>query len=204
MTELLPLQDEDFTKAKRNGPDSSHATGAVTQRQAQNPQGVFLGQDGKPCRPCTAFKDWTRKGKKSAHESSAVPRTSSNTSSNSSPESSLTNLEDCPPDSEQLGRSTWTFLHTMAAYYPDLPSTTQKQTMTTFLRTFSNVYPCWYCAEHLRSEMQRSPPNVENRHALSRWLCNIHNEVNLRLGKKVFDCEKTDERWKDGPPDGRL
>lgn len=28
----------------------------------------------------------------------------------------------CPPQTAELGRSTWTFLHTMAAYYPEEPS----------------------------------------------------------------------------------
>ena len=27
-----------------------------------------------------------------------------------------------PPDGETLGKHTWTFLHTMAAYYPSKPS----------------------------------------------------------------------------------
>ncbi|GAV98642.1 mitochondrial FAD-linked sulfhydryl oxidase ERV1 [Lentinula edodes] len=26
----------------------------------------------------------------------------------------------CPPDSEELGHATWTFLHTTAAYYPTI------------------------------------------------------------------------------------
>ncbi|KAH9245089.1 hypothetical protein BASA81_017449 [Batrachochytrium salamandrivorans] len=35
----------------------------------------------------------------------------------------------CPPDSSELGASTWTFLHTMAAYYPESPSVEDKQAM---------------------------------------------------------------------------
>jgi FAD-linked sulfhydryl oxidase len=50
--------------------------------------------------------------------------------------------------------------------------------------------------------MKDHPPDVSGRVALSRWLCERHNDVNERLGKDKFDCAKTDERWKDGPNDG--
>ena len=52
--------------------------------------------------------------------------------------------------------------------------------------------------------MKTRPPDVSSRGALSRWLCEQHNEVNERLGKRTFECtvEKLDERWKDGPSDG--
>jgi hypothetical protein len=40
-------------------------------------------------------------------------------------------------DKEELGRSTWDFLHTMAAYYPDKPSCKQQRTMKKFLSSFS-------------------------------------------------------------------
>ena len=33
----------------------------------------------------------------------------------------------CPPDSLELGSATWTFLHSVAAYYPDNPTDQHKQ-----------------------------------------------------------------------------
>ena len=30
----------------------------------------------------------------------------------------------------------------------------------------------------------------------------MHNDVNKRMGKKLFDCSKIDERWLDGWKDG--
>lgn len=36
---------------------------------------------------------------------------------------------------------------------------------------------------------------VESREAFGRWMCEAHNEVNRKLGKREFDCEKWEERW---------
>ncbi|CAG8433747.1 11075_t:CDS:2 [Ambispora gerdemannii] len=193
--------DEDITKAENhNNPGESS-----TQSKKPRPN-IILGKDGKPCRACTAFKDWTRQErKKDSSESTTTSSTSLSSSTTSIPFLGAAKKlpKDCPADSETLGRHTWTFLHTMAAYYSDTPTTTQQTMMLSFLRTFSYVYPCWYCAEHLRDEMLRKPPRVENRNVLSRWMCEMHNGVNQRLGKKIFDCSKVDERWRDGPKDGR-
>jgi FAD-linked sulfhydryl oxidase len=51
--------------------------------------------------------------------------------------------------------------------------------------------------------MEAEPVDVTNRDTLSQWLCRRHNEVNVKLGKKPFDCTKVFERWLSGPPDGR-
>lgn len=90
----------------------------------------------------------------------------------------------------------------MAAYYPKVPSPSQKNSMRSFLDGFSQLYPCWYCAEDFRRDILAHPPEVQGRERLSKWLCERHNKVNRKLGKEEFDCTKVDERWRDGPADG--
>ena len=109
---------------------------------------------------------------------------------------------ECPPDSEQLGSSTWTFLHTMASYYPDTPTEQSKTAVVNLMDSMAELYPCSFCAKHLRKELTRHPTRVESRTALEQWMCELHNEVNERLGKKPFDCTRVRERWRDGPPSG--
>lgn len=158
------------------------------------PPGMILGPDGKPCKTCTAFRNWKP----------PQPSSPSASATSASPPTLPVRPPHCPPDVEQLGRATWTFLHTTAAYYPDRPTPTQRANMLSLLRSLPMLYPCTHCATHLGHEMLAHPPDVGSRVGLSRWLCERHNEVNVRLGKEVFDCaiEKTDERWKDGPSDG--
>ena len=114
-------------------------------------------------------------------------------------------LKECPADVERLGRHTWTFLHTTAAYYPTTPNEGQKSSMLSLLKSLPVLYPCSSCASELKEEMKRDPPEpaIADRGSLSLWMCRIHNEVNRRLSKEEFDCSKVDERWKDGPSDGR-
>lgn len=113
-------------------------------------------------------------------------------------------LDECPADVETLGRHTWTFLHTAAAYYPEKPSQAHQSSMLGLLKSLPTLYPCGHCADALKTEMKSHPPEpaIQNRGTLSQWMCDIHNEVNGRLGKEIFDCSKTDERWRTGWKDG--
>lgn len=51
--------------------------------------------------------------------------------------------------------------------------------------------------------LKDSPPKTESQESLSMWLCELHNNVNERIGKPLFDCSKVFERWRDGWKDGR-
>lgn len=110
----------------------------------------------------------------------------------------------CPPDVEVLGRSTWTFLHTMAGQYPIKANEQEQTEMKSFLNVFSKIYPCWWCAEDLQNWMSTkgNEPKVGGRDELGNWLCDAHNEVNKKLSKPTFDCRQWKARWRDGWADG--
>lgn len=103
-----------------------------------------------------------------------------------------------PPDVERLGRSSWTLLHSIAATYPENPSSKQQADMKQFLKLFGNFYPCWFCAEDFDKYMKKNEPVTDTQDHLGKWLCDAHNEVNEKLGKPKFDCNLWKKRWKDG------
>ena len=50
--------------------------------------------------------------------------------------------------------------------------------------------------------IKQEPLNASSQHAFAQWLCRIHNKVNVKLGKPVFDCRFVNQRWRDGWDDG--
>lgn len=183
------------------------------------PPGLVLDPDGKVCKVCNSWQDYAKGGFKkktggkaggfaamagmASSSSSASP--SSNTPAKPSTSASpLNTRENCPADTAALGRSTWTFLHTTAAYYPLSPSTHQQTQMKDLLSSLSLLYPCVPCAEDFQEKVKENPPDVSGRYGLSRWLCERHNEVNEKLGKEKYGCDwdNLDRRWKGGPEDG--
>jgi len=109
-----------------------------------------------------------------------------------------------PPSVEELGRCAWTWLHTVAAHYKDDPSLDEQKGMANLIHNFARFYPCAECASNLKTEMSETPPVVDTRRSLEKWLCKLHNRVNKRLNKPAFDCSMTTYRWRGiGGCDGR-
>ncbi|RMJ25594.1 sulfhydryl oxidase, partial [Aspergillus sp. HF37] len=153
------------------------------------PNGVVLDKDGKPCRLCTSAASWRALTKQAKSTPSSTSSTSSTTRSDQTPTQSSTPPTDCPPDTEELGRSTWTFLHSLTAAYPTSASAEQQREMGSFLGLFSRLYPCWVCAEDFQAWMaeERNRPRLGGRREFGNWMCEAHNEVNRKLGKGEFD-----------------
>ncbi|XP_038223494.1 FAD-linked sulfhydryl oxidase ALR [Zerene cesonia] len=150
-------------------------------------------EEDKPCRACSDFKSWTKKNKSKATPSSKPEEPAA---------PPPTKAKECPLDKEELGTSTWGFLHTMASYYPEKPTKSQADDMTKFFNIFSQFYPCEPCALDFQEDIKKNPPKTKSREELAKWLCERHNKVNVKLGKPKFDCSKVHERWKDGWLDG--
>ncbi|EMC96012.1 hypothetical protein BAUCODRAFT_71192 [Baudoinia panamericana UAMH 10762] len=173
-------------------------------RPKQLPKGVVLGPDGKPCRSCTSFASWAAMTKQQQQPPTSKPTTIATPQPPAQSVTALQPPQDCPPDVEQLGRSSWTLLHSMAATYPERPTANQQTETKQFLTLFSRMYPCWVCADDFRTWMtQGNEPRVSNRDEFGRWMCEAHNAVNVKLGKESFDCNRWEERWRTGWRDGR-
>lgn len=185
------------------------------------PNGVVLDKDGKPCRTCTSSAAWKSMMKSSSFtkKPTHAPSTPSSSQSESSTPSLPSSMSassppsvtenECPPDVEELGRSSWTLLHSISATYPERPTPAHQAKTNTFIQLFSQLYPCWHCASDFQEWIEK-PENdpeasgaLKSQDGLGRWMCQAHNEVNRKLGKKEFDCNFWKERWKDGWKDGR-
>jgi FAD-linked sulfhydryl oxidase len=156
-----------------------------------NPHVIDDNHLEKPCKACVDFKDWLKHGVTTDVEKKPVI------------EKQISINSECPLMRDDLGRASWSLLHTMAAYYPIQPKKEEKQLMNQFIDSFSKLFPCPECREDFQEEIVKSPPDLSSRLGLSTWMCQQHNIVNRKLGKPEFDCRKVLERWKDGPKDGR-
>mmetsp|Transcript_23037 Transcript_23037/g.63985 ORF Transcript_23037/g.63985 Transcript_23037/m.63985 type:complete len:229 (+) Transcript_23037:244-930(+) len=100
-----------------------------------------------------------------------------------------------PVSREELGRATWTLLHTTAAQFPDRPTRRQQKDARELVRVLSRTYPCAECSKHFQEIIKYDPPETRSGAEFQMWMCRFHNTVNKSIGKPVFNCESMAYRW---------
>ncbi|CAJ2500857.1 Uu.00g037100.m01.CDS01 [Anthostomella pinea] len=88
----------------------------------------------------------------------------------------------------ELGRASWKLFHTMMARFPDKPTHDDSLALKTYIQLFARLYPCGDCARHFQKLLAQFPPQTSSRNAAAGWACHVHNQVNERLEKPLFDC----------------
>lgn len=162
---------------------------------------LTLGLANRSCRSCNTLLDFKSVMKPiKPGKSDIAPEKSAEKSPETSAGSRLpggySRVE--PPDVEQLGRSSWSLLHSIAATYPENPDSKKQADLKQFLKLFGNFYPCWYCGEDFQRYIDKNEPKVESQDTFGTWLCEAHNDVNKKLRKPQFDCNLWKQRWRDG------
>ena len=94
------------------------------------------------CDTCTDFKDWIKSNQQK-----------DTSQSDSRPKEATSYYDKCPLFRDQLGRASWSLLHTMAAYYPEKPSEQEQTSMHGFIQAFAQFFPCRECATDFRDEL---------------------------------------------------
>ena len=79
-----------------------------------------------------------------------------------------------------------TFLHAVTFAYPQSPSPRQRRDYHGFFQAVSRVLPCAVCARHFAARIDALSPESDvfgSRATLTRWLYEVHDDVNLQTGK---------------------
>ncbi|XP_072978811.1 FAD-linked sulfhydryl oxidase ERV1 [Typha angustifolia] len=100
-----------------------------------------------------------------------------------------------PLTKEELGRATWTLLHTIAAQFPEQPTRQQSRDAKELMAILSRLYPCRDCADHFKEVLKANPVQAGSQAEFSQWLCHVHNVVNRSIGKLIFPCQRVNARW---------
>lgn len=96
------------------------------------------------------------------------------------------------------GPMTWKTLHCITYYYPHNPSNEIKKLYADFFNTVVvAILPCPICQKHYLKQLRDRPiyNNLHDRRSLSRWLVDLHNNVNKRNRKRIIKYEEADELY---------
>ena len=88
------------------------------------------------------------------------------------------------------GPSAWKFLHTITFQYTENPTDIEKRKYYVFFNSLKDVLPCPNCREHYSEHFNKIPIQMESRKELIEWLIDIHNEVNVMIGKREYSYDE--------------
>jgi len=86
----------------------------------------------------------------------------------------------------------WSTMHIASLAYSDEPTERQKKNMRNFYESFVDVLPCPICRHHYEENLKELPLDeaLESRMTLVMWVWNMHNKINVELGKREFTFEE--------------
>lgn len=84
----------------------------------------------------------------------------------------------------------WNVLHAIANQYPISPTLQKQVAMRNLLEAFAILFPCSECGPHLSQDLGEHPPQTQSREALQKYIIDLHNRVNKRLGYRQLTVEE--------------
>ncbi len=87
------------------------------------------------------------------------------------------------------GPHCWKFMHYLTMSYPDNPNDLEREKIKRFFLAIADIIPCENCRVHFALNLKKFPLSdtvLESRYNLVNWLKDIHNEVNIQNGKKIY------------------
>mmetsp|Transcript_2209 Transcript_2209/g.6269 ORF Transcript_2209/g.6269 Transcript_2209/m.6269 type:complete len:225 (-) Transcript_2209:29-703(-) len=95
------------------------------------------------------------------------------------------------------GPPTWFFLHCMTLALPDQVPEEQQERIRGLMYDLQKVLPCPACGAHLADHMRLHPiePHLATRDGLVQWMVDIHNLVNVDIGKREWTRTEAEQHY---------
>ena len=96
------------------------------------------------------------------------------------------------------GPHLWFVLHIITFTYPENPTEHDKRSHRDFFINLGDVIPCEQCKKHYKKHSSEYPitPHLDNKADLIKWLIQIHNFVNISLGKPTYTVSDVINKYK--------
>jgi hypothetical protein len=95
-------------------------------------------------------------------------------------------------DPKVWGPFLWYILHIISFNYPVQPSYADKRIYHDFYVNFKELIPCSNCRKHYQQHLHLNPisPALDSRTDLVKWVIQMHNMVNISLGKPTMTVQE--------------
>jgi hypothetical protein len=95
-------------------------------------------------------------------------------------------------DPKVWGPFLWYILHIISFNYPINPSYADKRIYHDFYVNLKDLIPCSMCQKHYRQHLHSNPisPALDSRADLVKWVIQMHNLVNISLGKPTMTVDE--------------
>jgi FAD-linked sulfhydryl oxidase len=93
-------------------------------------------------------------------------------------------------DPEYWGRPSWIFLYSIGFSYPDNPTQKDKKSIKKLLILLKDILPCYRCRINYKDTLKNIPLTdniLDNRKNLLKWMLQVHNKINIQIGKKQMN-----------------
>ena len=92
----------------------------------------------------------------------------------------------------------WSTMHIASLAYSDTPTDRQKSNMRAFYESLVDVIPCPICRQHYEDNLKTIPLDepIKSRMGLVKWVFDMHNKINVQLGKREITFDEFIESMK--------
>jgi len=97
------------------------------------------------------------------------------------------------------GPHLWFSLHSITFNYPLKPTMEDKNNYKNFFLNLQEVIPCSVCKKNYKRHLNEHPIEdyLDNRKSLVYWLIDMHNMVNVEIGKKLLSYDIVIKKYED-------